>query len=85
MDIYNADKSGLLFSALSGRTLAPKSEKCIGVRLTILFCANMAGEKELLSVIGKTACPRAFKLVPITDLPGDRKWGPRIGKLSCFW
>lgn len=77
-DIYNADESGLFFRALPDRTLALKSEKCIGgkfskERLTILFCANMAGEKELLLVIGKAARPRAFKHVPITALPVDWK------------
>ncbi|XP_053947863.1 tigger transposable element-derived protein 6-like [Anastrepha ludens] len=77
-DIYNADESGLLFRALPEKTLALKSAKCVGgtlskERLTILFCANMAGDKELLLVIGKTARPRSFKHDPIAKLPVDWK------------
>ncbi|XP_017475007.1 PREDICTED: tigger transposable element-derived protein 6-like [Rhagoletis zephyria] len=77
-DIYNADESGLFFRALPDKTLALKSEKCVGgklskERLTILFCANMAGDKEPLLVIGKAARPRAFKHVPIAKLPVDWK------------
>lgn len=73
-DIYNADESGLFFRALPDKTMALKSEKCFGgklskERLTILFCVNMVGEKEKLLVIGKAARPRAFKNVNIKDLP----------------
>lgn len=50
-DIYNADESGLFFRALPDKTMALKSEKCVGgkfskERLTILFCVNMAGGKK---------------------------------------
>ncbi|XP_049302022.1 tigger transposable element-derived protein 6-like [Bactrocera dorsalis] len=77
-DIYNADESGLFFRALPDKTLAFKSEKCMGgklskERLTILFCANMARDKEPLLVIGKAARPRSFKHVPIAKLPVDWK------------
>lgn len=73
-DIYNADESGLYFRALPDKTLAFKSEKCVGgkmskERLTILFCTNMVGEKEKLLVIGKAARPRALKNVPLNNLP----------------
>ncbi|XP_044755145.1 tigger transposable element-derived protein 6-like [Coccinella septempunctata] len=73
-DVYNADETGLFFRALPEKTLAFRSEKCIGgklskERLTILFCANMAGQKEDMLVIGKAARPRAFKNVPMKDLP----------------
>nr|XP_014095325.1 tigger transposable element-derived protein 6 [Bactrocera oleae]XP_014095331.1 tigger transposable element-derived protein 6 [Bactrocera oleae]XP_014095339.1 tigger transposable element-derived protein 6 [Bactrocera oleae]XP_014095347.1 tigger transposable element-derived protein 6 [Bactrocera oleae] len=77
-DIYNADESGLFFRALPDKTIALKSEKCIGgklckERLTILFCTNMAGQKELLLVIGKAAIPRAFKHLSLNELPVDWK------------
>ncbi|XP_066153520.1 tigger transposable element-derived protein 6-like [Euwallacea fornicatus] len=77
-DIYNADESGLYFRALPDKTLALKSEKCVGNKmskdkLTILFCVSMAGEKEKLLVIGKAARPRALKNVPIKDLPATWK------------
>lgn len=73
-DIYNADESGLYFKALPDKTLTLKGEKCVGgkmskERLTILFCANMVGEKEKLLVIGKAARPRALKNVPLNSLP----------------
>ena len=73
-DVYNADESGLFFRALPDKTLALKSEKCSGgklskERLTVLFCASMTGQKEKLLVIGKSARPRALKNVSIKDLP----------------
>ncbi|XP_066254645.1 tigger transposable element-derived protein 6-like [Euwallacea similis] len=65
-DIYNADESGLYFKALSDQTSTFKGKTCAGnkmakVRLTILFCANVAGEKEKLLVIEKAARPRTLK------------------------
>lgn len=73
-DVYNADESGLYFRALPDKTLTLKGERCAGgkmskERLTILFCANMVGEKEKLLVIGKAARPRALKNVPLANLP----------------
>lgn len=73
-DIYNADESGLFFRALPDKTLALKSKKCTGgklskERLTILFCVSMAGYKEELLVIGKANRPRAFKNLGVSDLP----------------
>ncbi|XP_050307028.1 tigger transposable element-derived protein 6-like [Anthonomus grandis grandis] len=57
-DIYNADAliCVLFFRALPDKTLMFKGEKCTGgkmlkERLTILFCANMAGDKEKLQSI----------------------------------
>lgn len=60
------------------KTLSLKGETCVGGklskdRLTILFCANMAGEKYDLIVIGKAARPRALKNVAIKDLPATWK------------
>lgn len=77
-DIYNADESGLFFRALPTKTLAFKSDKCTGgklskERLTILFCVNMVGEKERLLLIGKAARPRAFKNMSIAQLPVEWK------------
>lgn len=73
-DIYNADETGLFYRALPDKTLALKGEKCTGgkmakERLTILHCANMAGGKEKLVVIGKAARPRAFKNIDLRKLP----------------
>lgn len=73
-DIYNADESGLFFRALPDKTLAFKSQKCTGgklskERLTLLFCVSMTGQKEELLVIGKAKRPRAFKNITTADLP----------------
>lgn len=75
-NIYNLDETGLFFRALPNKTLALKSETCHGgklskERLTVLFCVNMAGEKEKPLVIGKAARPRAFSGVNVRDLPVD--------------
>lgn len=73
-DVYNADETGLFFRALPDKTLALKGEKCAGgkmskERLTILFCANMAGHSEKPLVIGKAARPRAFQKINLNTLP----------------
>lgn len=77
-DIYNADETGLFFRALPNKTLALKSEKCRGgkmskERLTLLHCVSMAGDKEPLLVIGKAARPRAFKKLTNNSLPVNWK------------
>ncbi|XP_039953998.1 tigger transposable element-derived protein 6-like [Bactrocera tryoni] len=73
-DVYNADETGLFFRALPNKTLALKNEVCRGgklskERLTVLLCANMAGEKEKPLVIGKAARPRAFASIDLKKLP----------------
>lgn len=73
-DIYNADETGLYFRALPNKTMTLKNQKCVGgklskERITILHCANMAGEKEKLLAIGKASKPRAFKNLVKENLP----------------
>lgn len=73
-DVYNADETGLFYRALPNKTLALKSEKCTGgkmskERLTIMHCVSMAGNKEPLLVIGKAARPRAFRKLNVNSLP----------------
>lgn len=83
-DVYNCDETGLFFRALPDKTLALKTEKCSGgklskERLTVLHCVSMSGEKEPLLVIGKAARPRAFKkldlkLLPVVWKSNKRAW-----------
>lgn len=73
-DIYNVDETGLFYHAMPTKTFALKSDMCAGrksakQRLTILFCANMEGEKEDPLVIGKSKNPRCFKGFPVKSLP----------------
>jgi hypothetical protein len=73
-DVYNADETGLYFRALPEHTYAFKHEKASGVkickeRITVLCCANMAGMKEELVIIGKSQKPRCFKNVKCLPLP----------------
>ena len=68
-DIWNVDESGCFFRALPDKTLAEKKSACKGgkkakERITVLFIANAAGEKETPIVIGKAASPRCFKRLP---------------------
>lgn len=75
-NIFNADETGLFFRALPKKTLALKNEKCTGgksskERLTVLFCASMAGEKENPLIIGKSRNPRCFKGSHVNKLPID--------------
>lgn len=72
-DIFNADETGLCFRALPSKTLAEKSDKCSGVkvskdRLTVMLCASALGEKLKPLVIGKSAKPRCFKHVDLNKL-----------------
>ena len=59
---------------MPNKTFALKYDKCNGKklakqRLTILFCANMEGDKENPLVIGKSTNPRCFKGNHIDKLP----------------
>ncbi|XP_066905498.1 jerky protein homolog [Halyomorpha halys] len=72
--IYNADKTGVLWRCLPTSTLAGGGEKAAKGfkknkdRLTVLLCANASGNHRVTPfVIGKFAKPRAFKNV--THLP----------------
>lgn len=75
-NIFNADETGIMFKQLPDKTLALKSERCIGgkqakERLTVLLCASASGEKLTPLVIGKAKYPRAFRAarVKVNDLP----------------
>ena len=73
-DIFNADETGLFFRALPNKTLAERSKKCVGgkmskERLTVMLCASFTGEKLKPLVIGKSAKPRCFKNVNIASMP----------------
>jgi hypothetical protein len=73
-DVFNADETGLYYRALPTKTFAVKSDQCLGrktakLRITILFCANMEGEKEKPLIIGKSKNPRCFKGAHIDKLP----------------
>ena len=67
-DIFNADESGIYFRALPNSTYVDewgkkyqKGFKTAKDRVTLLITCNMAGEKEDLSLIGKSKAPRCFK------------------------
>lgn len=73
-DVYNADETGLFYLAMPNKTFALKNDKCTGKktakqRVTILFCANMNGDKENPLVIGKSKNPRCFKGAHVNKLP----------------
>jgi len=74
-DIYNADETGLFYRATPDGSLCYKRETLEGSkkamdRITVLCCCNMAGtDKKKLLIIGKSAKPRCFKNIKITNLP----------------
>lgn len=64
-DIYNADETGLLYRMLPDKSLVIRRSDCAGrkkskERITILLCANAAGDKEEPLVINKSLKPRCF-------------------------
>ena len=57
-NIYNADEMGLFYKCIPNRTLAEKEDACSGYkipkeRISILFAANMDGDKLPLLATGK--------------------------------
>jgi hypothetical protein len=82
--IYDVDETRLFWRCLPRRTLAAGNEdKAVGVkeskeRLTVLAFTNEAGMHKLkLTIIGKSACPRALKGVnnfPVHYHANKRAW-----------
>ena len=65
-NIYNADKFGLFYQCLPGKSYHLKTEKCSGgkhrkIRITGLVAANAVGNKLPMFVIGKAKNPRFLK------------------------
>lgn len=81
-NIFNADESGLYYRALPEHTYAFKSENAKGVkiakvRVTVMLCCNMTGEKRKLLVIGSSKNPRCLKGVkklPVTYTANKTAW-----------
>ncbi|XP_070551006.1 tigger transposable element-derived protein 6-like [Ptychodera flava] len=70
------DETGLFFRCTTDKSLHVKGEDCSGgkkskERLTLMLCANMAGEKEKPLIIGKSQNPRCFKNINPKTLPVD--------------
>ena len=73
-DIWNLDETGCFWRALPDRGFAQKGTSCHGgkkskERMTVTFLVNAAGGKETAIVIWKSAKPRCFKSIDISDLP----------------
>ena len=64
-NIFNCDETSIFFLALPKKSLQGPGEKPVGNKVSkdwfsILVCANAAGEKEKLLVIGKAKWPHSF-------------------------
>ena len=73
-NLFDCDETGLFFKCTSKRTLACTNDVVNGgkksiLRLTILFCVSMTGEKLKPLVIGKSNNPRCFKSIQKDKLP----------------
>ena len=73
-NVFNTDETGVLFKQTTNKTLHVKGQKCSNgkqskERLTLMLCANMAGEKEKPLVIGKFENPHCLKHVKRDNLP----------------
>ena len=75
MDIYNANEIGLFYLVTPDGSLCYKHETLNGSktamdRITVLCCCNMSDtDKKKLVVICKSAKPRYFENIKITNLP----------------
>ncbi|GFT47275.1 tigger transposable element-derived protein 4 [Nephila pilipes] len=72
-DIYNLGETGLLFRALPDRTMIELGKKCRGgklsnERLTIGFCCNSVGEREIPVIVTKSKEPKSFKEADLSSL-----------------
>ena len=73
-DRYNADETGLFYKCLPSKTFNISGQKCFNgekskERLTVLFAVNELGTHKLTPlVIGKSAKPRCFKGVNMSNL-----------------
>ena len=73
-DIWNLDETGCFWRALPESGFARKSSQCHGgkkakQRITVALIVNAAGEKEKPVVIWKSAKPRCFKGIKVSQLP----------------
>ena len=64
-DIYNVDETAIFFRMLPNKSYIQTTEQRSGVkvlkdRYTVVVCANLAGEKEKLTIIGKSKNPHSF-------------------------
>ena len=65
-EIYNCNETSILFKALPNKTFhgpneaKPMGNKISNDRFSLLVCANAAGEKEKLLVIGNSKQPHSF-------------------------
>ena len=73
-DVYNMDETGLFYRSLPDKSLTVKGEQCNGGkrakdRITIVLCANMAGEIRMPLVIGRSKKPHCFRNLDLSQLP----------------
>ena len=64
-DIYNMDETAIFYRLLPNKSYIKQGEerhgtKVIKDRYTVVCCANLAGEKEKLTIIGKSKRPHSF-------------------------
>lgn len=89
-DIFN--ETGLFFQLVPAKTLAEKTEECVGGknsknRITVLVCANMDGsDKRPLLVLGKPKKSRGFAKVlsmPVAYTHNTKAW--MTGEIFRKW
>ncbi|GBN08807.1 Tigger transposable element-derived protein 4 [Araneus ventricosus] len=86
-DIYNLGEAGLLFRALPDKSLIEKEKQCQGgklsnERLTIGFCCNAVGEKEIPVVITRFNEPSSFEGMDLTSLGIKHKYSKKAWMTS---
>ena len=82
-NILNMDETGIFFRD-SGckKSFVLKNQKCTGGkrskdRITVVVCSNMVGEREKLTVIGKSAKPRCFGRLDVKKLPVSYRYNKK--------
>ena len=81
-DIYNQDETALFFKTTQDKSFYTKGQKPGGAkkskeRVTVSLCANMVGDKEPITLIGKARRPRCFKNIDPASLPLNYRWNSK--------
>ena len=89
-DIYNLDETGLCFRSRKDKTLYIAGQDCRGgkrskERITVMLCGNAAGDKERALVIGKSAHPRCFKNIQLSELNVDYRSNRKAWMTSAIF
>lgn len=87
--VFNTDETGRFFIALPNKSLAEKSEECVGGKMSkernsSMFCSSFMYENLKSFMIGKSEKPWCIRNVKIASMPMHFKWNRKAWKNSVL-